>query len=168
MVALALPRFDVTDARLTHAFNFRDFGNRHVPPGFITGHGYRRICLDHNDCCAIARFGFHQGFLQLVQSGGLQGICSQAARVGHKIHLERLAVQLAGGLGAEAVTGSESSLTQRPAEAADTGITVIVGQHDDDLDALPLRQRGETVAGYPSRKLVPTKQTSVTPRQVKV
>ena len=28
-----------------------------------------------------------------------------------------------------------------------------------------LRQRGEKVAGYPSRKLVPTAQTSVTPRQ---
>ena len=28
-----------------------------------------------------------------------------------------------------------------------------------------LRQRGEKVEGYPSRKLVPTKQTSVTPRQ---
>ena len=59
------------------------------------------------------------------------------------------------------------ALTRLPAPSAVTALKSAFAAAPDDFKyalAESLRQRGETVAGYPSRKLVPTAQTSVTPR----
>jgi HEAT repeat protein len=60
------------------------------------------------------------------------------------------------------------ALTRLPVPGAVTALKAAFATAPEDFKyalAESLRQRGETVAGYPSRKLVPTKQTSVTPRQ---
>ena len=60
------------------------------------------------------------------------------------------------------------ALTRLPSPGAVTALKAAFATAPEDFKyalAESLRQRGETVAGYPSRKLVPTKQTSVTPRQ---
>ena len=60
------------------------------------------------------------------------------------------------------------ALTRLPTPMAALALrTAFAGASGDFKYALAesLRQRGEKVAGYPSRKLVPTAQTSVTPRQ---
>jgi HEAT repeat protein len=60
------------------------------------------------------------------------------------------------------------ALTRLPAPGAVAALKAAFATAPEDFKyalAESLRQRGETVGGYPSRKLVPTKQTSVTPRQ---
>ena len=60
------------------------------------------------------------------------------------------------------------ALTRLPAPGAVTALKAAFATAPEDFKyalAESLRQRGERVEGYPSRKLVPTKQTSVTPRQ---
>ena len=60
------------------------------------------------------------------------------------------------------------ALTRLPVPGAVAALKAAFATAPEDFKyalAESLRQRGETVEGYPSRKLVPTKQTSVTPRQ---
>ncbi len=60
------------------------------------------------------------------------------------------------------------ALTRLPAPAAVTALKAAFANAPEEFKcalAESLRQRGEKVKGYPSRKLVPTAQTSVTPRQ---
>ena len=60
------------------------------------------------------------------------------------------------------------ALTRLPAPGAVTALKAAFATAQGDFKyalAESLRQRGEKVEGYPCRKLVPTKQTSVTPQQ---
>ena len=60
------------------------------------------------------------------------------------------------------------ALTRLPAPSAVTALKSAFAAASGDFKyalAESLRQRGEKVEGYPSRKLVPTAQTGVTPRQ---
>jgi len=60
------------------------------------------------------------------------------------------------------------ALTRLPAQSAVTALKSAFAVAPEDFKyalAESLRQRGEKVEGYPSRKLVPTAQTTVTPRQ---
>jgi HEAT repeat protein len=60
------------------------------------------------------------------------------------------------------------ALTRLPAPGAVTALKAAFDAAPEDFKyalAESLRQRGEKVAGYPSRKLVPTAQTGMTPRQ---
>jgi HEAT repeat protein len=60
------------------------------------------------------------------------------------------------------------ALTRLPVPNAVTALKATFATAPEDFKyalAESLRQRGEKVEGYPSRKLVPTKQTSVAPRQ---
>ena len=60
------------------------------------------------------------------------------------------------------------ALTRLPAPSAVTALKAAFAKAPADFKhalAESLRQRGQKVQGYPSRKLVPTAQTSVVPRQ---
>jgi HEAT repeat protein len=60
------------------------------------------------------------------------------------------------------------ALTRLPEPGAVTALKAAFAAAPEDFKyalAESLRQRGEKVEGYPSRKLMPTAQTSVTPRQ---
>src|SRR5512137_854964 len=62
------------------------------------------------------------------------------------------------------------ALTRHPAPGAVTALKSVFSAASGDFKfalAESLRQRGEKVAGYPSRKLVPTTQTTVAPVQPK-
>ncbi len=62
------------------------------------------------------------------------------------------------------------ALTRHPSQSAVTALQSAFATAPEDFKyalAESLRQRGEEVAGYPSRKLVPTAQTTVAPLQPK-
>ena len=63
---------------------------------------------------------------------------------------------------------ARGALTRHPAPGAVTALKLAFATASGDFKyalAESLRQRGEKVAGYPSRKLVPTAQTNVAPPQ---
>src|SRR5450756_1454725 len=49
MMAFVLARRFVPGPRLSHTLHLRDFGDGHVPPGFVTRHPHGGVGLHHDD-----------------------------------------------------------------------------------------------------------------------
>src|SRR6266850_4037773 len=92
--ALALDGFLVVLPGCLNGCFFRDFCYGDIPPGFVTGDACFFVGFNDDDRRFLPGFSVLQSLNQVVSRNRANGMRTEAACAGHKIHREHLAIEL--------------------------------------------------------------------------
>src|ERR1700722_4736841 len=130
--------FFVFGARGSHGVDFGDFGDGHVPPGFVAGNARADFGFDDDDRGARFAVTAFESAFEFFNGIRADGPGAEALGVGAIVDFNWIAFVAA--IFRVAVVGAHTFVAETAAEATDAGEAVVVDQNDVQLHAFLQRR----------------------------